>query len=251
MLKPVPSDLAHLRQHIATLDGSLHASGALPFGVDAIDRHLPGGGLALGAVHEIAGRDGGGVDAAAAALFAAGIAARTHGQILWCVTQSDLFAPGLAQVGLTPDRVIYVEARDEKSVLACCEEGLRHGGVTAVVGEVAKLSMMVSRRLQLAAEAFGTLGLIVRRWKQERGAADYGQPTAATTRWRISATPSAPLPVAGIGRARWHLELLRCKGGHSAEFDVEACDGKTCLALAAPLVHRPAQASDAQLRAAS
>jgi hypothetical protein len=27
----------------------------LPFGIKAIDRHLPGGGLALGALHEVAG----------------------------------------------------------------------------------------------------------------------------------------------------------------------------------------------------
>jgi protein ImuA len=35
-----------------------------------------------------------------------------------------LFAPALAQAGLMPDRVIYVEAGDEKSVLICFEEGL-------------------------------------------------------------------------------------------------------------------------------
>ena len=53
---------------------------------------------------------------------------------------------------LAPDRVIYVEAGDDKAVLACIEEGLRHGGLGAVVGEVARLSMTASRRLQLAAE---------------------------------------------------------------------------------------------------
>jgi hypothetical protein len=48
----------------------------LPFGFKAIDRHLPGGGLALGALHEVAGGGHGAIDGAAAALFAAGIAAR-------------------------------------------------------------------------------------------------------------------------------------------------------------------------------
>jgi hypothetical protein len=38
-----------------------------------------------------------------------------------------------------PDRVIYVEAGDEKSVLICFEEGLRLGGLGAVVAEVARL----------------------------------------------------------------------------------------------------------------
>ena len=83
---------------------------ALPFGIQAIDRHLPGGGLALGALHEVAGGGHGAIDGAAAALFAAGIAALLRGRVLWCLTRQDLFAPALAQAELVPDRVIYVEA---------------------------------------------------------------------------------------------------------------------------------------------
>jgi len=98
----------------------------LPFGIKAIDEHLPEGGLALGALHEVAGGGNDAVDGAAAALFAAGIAARTRGRMLWCVAHQDLFAPALAQAGLAPDRVIYVEAGDDKAVLACFEEALRH-----------------------------------------------------------------------------------------------------------------------------
>jgi hypothetical protein len=48
----------------------------LPFGVAALDRALPGGGLALGAVHEILGAGGDEEDGAAGAGFAAGILAR-------------------------------------------------------------------------------------------------------------------------------------------------------------------------------
>ncbi len=61
----------------------------LPFGIKAIDEHLPEGGLALGALHEVAGGGNGVVDGAASALFAAGIAARTGGRGLWCVTRQD------------------------------------------------------------------------------------------------------------------------------------------------------------------
>ena len=142
----------------------------------------------------------GAIDGTASALFAAGVAARTRGQVLWCVTRKDLFAPSLAQVGLSADRVIYVEAGDEKTVLACFEEGLRHGGLGAVVGEVARLSMTASRRLQLCAEGSGTMGIAVRRWRREAEAADFGQPTAANTRWRVTALPSSPCrPPASAG----------------------------------------------------
>ena len=117
-----------------------------------MDLRLPGGGLPLGALHEVAGGGHGAVDGAAAALFAAGIAARTKGKVLWCITRPDLFAPALGQAGLKSDRVIYLEGGDDKSVLACFEEGLRHGGLGAVVAEVSRLSMTSSRRLQLVAE---------------------------------------------------------------------------------------------------
>lgn len=217
--------------------------GTLPFGITAIDRRLPEGGLKLGALHEVAGGGNGALHGAAAALFAAGILARTSGKILWCMRQKDLFAPGLAQAGLTPDRVIYVETGDEKALLACMEEGLRHGGVTGVVGEVGKLFMVSSRRLQLAAESTGAIAIAIRRWWKMSDAADFGQPTAARTRWRVTALPSAPLPVQGIGRARWHIELIRCRAGDSADFEVEACDEEGYIALPADLGYRPGAAA--------
>jgi len=92
----------------------------------------------------------------------------------------------------------------------------------AVVAEVAKLSMTASRRLQLAAERSGVIGIAVRRWRRQAEAGAFGQPTAAVTRWRVSALPSTPLPVPGIGRPRWRLELIRCRAGEGAEFEVEA-----------------------------
>jgi protein ImuA len=213
------SGIEELRQRIRRLEGAAGRRRlVLPFGIKAIDRRLPEGGLALGALHEVAGGGQGAINGAAAALFTAGIAARTRGKVLWCITRPDLFAPALAQAGLMPDRVIYVEAGDEKSVLICFEEGLRHGGLGAVVAEVARLSMMASRRLQLAAEGSGTIGLAIRRWRRPAEAADFGQPTASITRWRVSALPATPLPVPGVGRPRWQLELIRCRAGESADW---------------------------------
>ncbi|MGH6841119.1 MAG: ImuA family protein [Methylocella sp.] len=241
-----------LRARIQRLEGAAARRRlVLPFGIAAIDRHLPGGGLALGALHEVAGGGNGAIDGAAAALFAAGISARMRGKVLWCITRPDLFAPALAQAGLAPDRVIHVEAGDEKTVLVCFEEGLRHGGLGAAVAEVARLSMAASRRLQLAAESSGAIGIAIRRWRRHTEAADFGQPTASVTRWRVSALPATQLPVPGVGRARWWLELIRCRAGESADFEVEACDAKGRLALPAELVHGPGQKDIGRRRAAS
>lgn len=79
--------------------------------------------------------------------------------MLWSVTQAALFAPGLEQAGLPPDRVICVDTGDETAALACMAEGLRHGGLGPVVADVARLSMTASRRLQLVAKASGTTGI--------------------------------------------------------------------------------------------
>jgi protein ImuA len=233
----VQSRISNLREQIQRLErGDRAPKPVLSFGIGALDERL-GGGLAHGALHEVAGGGNGAIDGAAAALFVAGIAARTEGPILWCLARHDLFAPGIAQAGLDPDRVIYVECHDEKTVLACFEEALRHRGLGAAVAEVTKLPMVASRRLQLAAEGSGTLGLALRRWRRQSDAADFGQPTAAVTRWRVSVLPSKPLPVPGVGRARWLVELIRARAGESADFEMEACDEKGLLSL-------PAEASD-------
>src|SRR3546814_18367184 len=100
------------------------------------------------------------------------------------MTQSDLFAPALALAGLDPDRVIYVEARDETSLLSCFEEGLRHGGLGGVIAEAARLSMTASRSLQLTAESTGTIGLAIHPCRRAAEDSDFGQPPTAGSRPR-------------------------------------------------------------------
>ncbi|WP_313664350.1 ImuA family protein [Shinella sp.] len=230
--------IEELRERISRIEGvSARKAESLPFGIAEIDTRLPGGGLAFGALHEFAGGGAGTVDGAAAALMVAGIAARTKGKILWCMSRPDLFAPAVSQAGLHPDRIIWVEADREEDVLASFEEGLSFGGFGAVVGEIVRLPMMISRRLQLAAEKSGTMGLALRRWRRQTEANDYGQPTASVTRWRISHLPSEDLPVAGVGRPRWLAELMRSRAGECAEFCVGACDGKGRLSLFPPMAY--------------
>lgn len=217
--------IADLRSRIASLgSGPAKQLDCLPFGVGEIDAVLPGGGLARGALHEFAGGGAGTVDGAAAALFVAGVAARTKGKIVWCLTRPDLFFPALAQAGLNANRVIFVEGDRQEDVLTSMEEALSYGGLGAVVGELVRLPMLASRRLQLAAEKKGSLALVVRRWRRQTEANDFGQPSASTTRWRVSVLPSVPLPVPGVGRPTWLLELMRSRAGECAEFIVGACD---------------------------
>ena len=66
--------VAELRKRIRRLEGGQAPRRAvLPFGIKEIDGRLPGGGLALGALHKVAGGGNGAIYGAAAALFSAGI----------------------------------------------------------------------------------------------------------------------------------------------------------------------------------
>ena len=221
----------------------------LPFGMAALDSRLANGGLRLDALHEIAAASSDMAGDCAATLFMAGIAARAWGPVLWVVRRRDLFAPGLSQVGLDPKRLIYAEARDDAELLAVMEEGLRHRGLGAVIGEVKRADMTASRRLQLAAEGGRTIALLMRRHARE-GSDPLSATSAAVTRWRVGCAPSTPLPVEGVGRARWQLTLVRQKGGEPFEMQVEACDATGRCALPANVADRKAAAGGAARRAA-
>ena len=233
--------LRDLRDRIARIERGGAAGGqggAVPLGIPAIDQVLPARGLALGGLHEAFSAGPDSEPGAVATLFVAGVLARMDGPVLWVVGQNDLFPPGLAGAGLHPDRVIFAAAG--RHVLPAMEEGLRHAGLASVVGEISgRLTLIASRRLQLAAEQFGVLAVALRRSPRFDDPA-WREPTAAVTRWRIAALPSPPaLPhspgTQGLGRARWRLSLTRCRGGETGSWIVEACDATGHLALVAEL----------------
>jgi len=282
--------LPELREHIRRIERPAAAThGVVPFGVAAIDRMLPGGGLARGALHEILGADGDEEDGALAAAFSAGIIGRLGagpGMVLWCISPPDLYGPGIAAHGLDPARLVLVRASRDAEILWAMEEGLRAPGIIAVVGEVGVLAAVASRRLQLAAERSGIIAFLLRRWRDGGQAArERALPNAAATRWRIAALPSRHVPIPspvsvirhprasgdpgaagtplvaldprfrggdghearigretepGVGRPRWRVELLRCRGGEPACWEVEIADATGHLSLAATLADRPA-----------
>ncbi|WP_229426496.1 ImuA family protein [Microvirga alba] len=233
--------LADLRHRIERLEHGRRSRAVLPFGLAPIDRRLPGEGLALGALHELIEAGPGSEFAGAATLFVAGVVARLKGPVLWCLNRRDLFAPGFMNAGLHPDRVIYAETFRERDVLAVMEEGLREKGLAAVVGEVTRLGLTASRRLQLAAEASNVPAFVLRRWWTVAEKELASLPSAAVTRWRISPHPSLALPTPGLGRVCWHVELLRCRGGEPHSWILEACNEKGRLALPSDLADRPDQ----------
>ena len=250
--------LAALRASIAHVGRPAKTVGAaLPFGVGAVDGHLPGGGLALGALHEVAG---GGPDVehgAAAMLLIAGVLARLPGQVLWVLERPDLFAPALDAVGLHADRVIYAEAGKAATVLLSMEEGLRHAGT----GRRRRRAVGPIDADRVAAPATGG-GAIRRdlfraqaqpsiRRRAALRADGRGRPAGVSPRClRRRCWPHSP-ETPGLARPRWRLDLLRCRGGEPASWIVEASDATGHLGVPADLADGPAAAPAERRRAAA
>lgn len=235
--------LAGLRARIRRIERRGAVLGAvLPLGVTAIDAALPGGGLALGAVHEVAG--------AAADGFAAMLAGRLGGGVLWCVSASSrvvLHGPGLAAFGLDSASLVIVRCGSWRDMLWAMEEGLRAPGLALAIGEPDRaVGLTASRRLQLAAEASGVTGLILRPGGKPGALA----PSAAFSRWRVEPAPAAESTGTLPPVARWRFELLRCRGSLAAGrcWTVEWCDAADSLALVSEPADRPPAAAVGQMQ---
>ncbi len=249
--RPSADTLATLREAVARVAAA--RGPVLPFGVGPLDHMLSGGGLDGAGLHEIAGASASWSDDAAATLFAAGIAARFAAapgvSALWALSRFDLYAPGLEQAGLGPDRILYAQAGTDRQLLAMCEDALRDGSLGCVVAEVKAADRTATRRLQLAASEGRTPILLYRRYRRT-GQCPLGDPSLAMTRWRIGTLSSQPLASPGVGRGRWRVELVRQRGGPPFSLELEACDDQGRLALPAATADRALAAGGAARDAA-
>lgn len=233
-----PQNLEDLRYRLQILEGLAPSRAPDPvrLGIKAIDGALPLGGLARGALHEIAAAGGG--DAAAYG-FAAVLLARIMGDggaLLWCRlkrTAYDVGVPyglGLGRFGLAHERILFVEAKRSADVLWAMEEGLRTKGLAAVFGEGVAADLTASRRLQLAAEGAEKAALLL------TPSAKRPALSAAATRWRVTALPSSTED--SEPKARWRIELVRCRGGNPDIWTVDWNHEALRFDLAVPLVDR-------------
>jgi protein ImuA len=191
---------------VAVLEhGGSRASGggAIPL-CAALDRALPAGGLARAALHEVLAV---GELAGPALGFAALAMARSGGTVLWIAPEPEAWPPGLARFGLDPSRLLLVRAARQADALWAMEEALRCRAVSAALLFSPGINLTAGRRLMLAAEAGGALGILLRADSASPG------PAVAMTRWRIG-----PLPALAPDQPRWQVELLRSRGGAGGQW---------------------------------
>jgi protein ImuA len=209
--------IARLRTEIARIETAetpagpgTPAPGPVPFGIAAIDGHLPGGGLATGAVHEIvAGDDGMGATGFALALIARLTRMPARRPWLWCGQGLPPYGPGLAGFGLDPAHLIVARCASDQDVLWAMEEGLGAPALAVILGEVGALDTRAGRRLALAARLGGVTALLLR--AAPAGQKDATSPAVAATRWRIRGLPPASGSGGGDGFG-WRVDFLRGGG---------------------------------------
>jgi protein ImuA len=220
MMRESVDHIAMIRRNLASIAGGrlLSTDKRVATGHAMLDAALHGG-LARGRVHELfAGESD---DMASAAGFAAMLALRTVGRqrpIFWLRNDAaerhggHLHAPGLAELGGDPDSLVLGLAADAKTLLKSAADAARCPGLKALVveahGKCPELDLTASRRLALAAEQSGVTLFLLRSGAEP-------VPSAADTRWAVSAAPSRALEANAPGAPMFDIELLRRRAGPS------------------------------------
>ena len=210
-----PSSLADLRGIVADMEGRAYGRGA---GIVTGHAGLDGGGLVRGRLHEVFGEDGSGSAAGFAALMT--FLTAEGAPVVWLRTdaaarRAPLYAPGFVELGIDPAACIVAHAPDEAALIAAAVDALRVGALGAViaesVGRTRVFGLTGTRKLTLAAEASG-VPLFLLRIDAEPA------PSAAETRWRVSAAPSRALAADAPGHPAFDVELLRRRAGPAGMF---------------------------------
>jgi len=171
-------------------------------GWDALDRLLPERAFGRGTLVEWL-TDGQGSGAVTLALSAAREACREGGSLVVIDQQRLFYPPAAVGLGIDLANLILVRPREDDHAWAL-DQVLRSSAVAAVVCWPGRWDDHTFRRLQLAAEASGNLGLLVRELSVR------GEPGWADLRLLVE-----PRPGGSLSGRRLRVELLRSRGGMS------------------------------------
>src|SRR5579863_6841189 len=192
----------------------------LPLGLAAVDSHLPEGGLAAAALHEVVPATEGALPAAFGFIVAFLAYVSSSSPLIFVLPaygqrhHGRLSGHGLNALGLDPARLIHIETAHRKDTLWAMAEALRSAAPVAVAGMIDKLDLKTSQKLHLAASEAGLPLLLLR-------PAPTLEASAAATRWRVGTAEAARDRFGMHARPRWHLQLERARNGRPGEWVVE------------------------------
>lgn len=198
--------VAALQERMRRVENAHHLQyERLTTGIAALDRLLPEGGFARGALVEWLGEPGAG--ASSLALAAAREACREGGALVAIDRPRRLYPPAAAMLGVDLERLIVVRPQNQADERWAVHQALSCPAVAAVLCWPEKLDDRTFRRWQLAAERGKCLGLVVR---PEQALA---QPAWSEVRLLVRALPAE-------GNRRMRVEVVHSRGA-SAEKCVE------------------------------
>lgn len=209
--------VAGLRENIRSIEGGRgwrRDRRAFSSGCPALDRLLPEAGIVRGSLIEWLS-DGAGSGAATLAMMVAREAASRGGVLVVMDSQKRFYPPAAAALGIDLERTIVVRTPRVQDEMWALDQVLRCPGVTVAYAAVDKLDWRWFRRLQLAAENGGSLGLLL------RPAWVHGQPSWSHVQLLVQPRPSQ-------GPRRWCLEVTHCQGRTpegTVELELDEADG--------------------------
>jgi protein ImuA len=179
------------------LSGTAGATKSFRTNLPLIDELLPANAFVRGAVHEILFQP----CHKTPRFFALLLARAAGGNIVWCDPDHTLYPPAALAAGIPMEKLFLLHPKSAADQFWAVAECMRCKGVGATIAQASRLSRIEARKLQLAAEKGGGVGLLIR--PLDRHASIY----AAATRWLV-----APYP--GLRTVqRWKIQLIHAHGG--------------------------------------
>lgn len=187
---------------------------AIPLGIPALEDYLPEGGLPAGSLVELLSVEAG-VGTWTLALLLAQRVCGERKVLVVADTARCFYPPAAVNLGVDLARCIVVRPISVADAAMAMRQALECAAVGAAIGWLDPLNPPACRRLQLAAEAGGGVGLVL------RPSAARATPSFAALRLLI-----APVPAPGFPRCL-RAEVVRCRGGKVGQTFILEIDDAT------------------------
>jgi protein ImuA len=179
-------------------------------GIPCIDEMLPDGGFRSGSLVEWLGEPGSGVSTLLWRMAAHWQSSRS---VILIDPERKCFPPGVANLGVDLRRLLVLQPDSPTETLWSLEQSLRCRSASVVLCRLDRLPQQTWRRLRLAVERGGGLGLFLRSLRYRR------DPTWTDVRFACAAADVQPAarsqltrPQVSLSR-RLQVELLHVRGG--------------------------------------